>query len=113
MYALAPLALFLATAAAVPQSARQLIPRETLATMTVSEAQGACGAGQTISCCTKNEQGDQSASGLLSGLLDNVLEDGVLGQCAKLNVAGKFQCAEKPSGKSIANTEFHSPHRRH
>lgn len=114
MYALAPLALFLATAAAAPQPGMNLIPRDTLATMTVAEAQGACGAGQSISCCTKSEvSGGSTDSGLLSGLLNGVLKDGVLGQCSKLNVAGKTQCQGKSSRTSKANEEFRSPHRRH
>jgi hypothetical protein len=90
MYAIAPLALFLAAAAAAPSPGSNLIPRDRLATMTVQQAQGECGAGQTISCCNKNKgTGDTTSSGLLSGVLNGVLEDGVLGQCSNLNVAGK------------------------
>ena len=89
MYAFAPLALFLAAAAAAPSPGSNLIPRDRLATMTAQQAQGECGAGQTISCCTKNEQGDEDSNGLLSGIANNILQDGLLGQCSKLNVAGK------------------------
>ena len=90
MYAFAPLALFLAAAAAAPSPGSNLIPRDRLATMTVQEAQGECGAGQTISCCTKNEKSaDSSNNGLLSGIANGILKDGLLGQCSKLDVAGK------------------------
>lgn len=90
MYILAPLALLLVTAAAAPKPGANLISRDVLASMTVEQAQGACGAGQSISCCNKSEGTANSASsGLLSGLLNGVLKDGVLGQCSKLDVAGK------------------------
>lgn len=91
MYILAPLALLLATAAAAPKPGTNLISRDVLASMTVKEAQGECGAGQTISCCNKNEaSGTTASSGVLSGLLNGVLKDGLLGQCSKLDVTGKI-----------------------
>lgn len=89
MYVLAPFALLLATVAASPQPGSGLIPRETLASMTVAEAQGSCGAGQTISCCNKQKAGNQASSGILSGLLNGLLENGLLGQCSSIDVAAR------------------------
>lgn len=50
--------------------------------ITVAQAQESCGDHQTVSCCNK-KSGDGNNGGALSGLLDN----GLLGECAKLGVA--------------------------
>ena len=50
--------------------------------ITVAQAQESCGDQQTVSCCNKRS-GDGNNGGALSGLLDN----GLLGECAKLDVA--------------------------
>lgn len=92
MYALAPLAFFLATVAAAPQPGSQLIPRDTLAAMTVAEAQGSCGSYQQVSCCGKSESGSNPSSpGLIGGLLNSLLKGGIFGQCSPLEVSGKLR----------------------
>lgn len=50
--------------------------------ITVAQAQESCGDHQTVSCCNKSS-GDGNNGGALSGLLDN----GLLGECAKLDIA--------------------------
>lgn len=90
---IAPLTLLLATAAASPKPGHKLIPRETLAGMTVAAAQGTCGNDQKISCCNEvtGSERDGAPSGLLGGLLNGLLGgllgDGLLGQCSGLDLS--------------------------
>ena len=50
--------------------------------ITVAQAQESCGEQQAVSCCNKTS-GDGNNGGALSGLLDN----GLLGECSKLDIA--------------------------
>lgn len=62
--------------------------------MTVSEANRACGNGQTISCCNSIKQGDDisESDGVLSGIANGLLGDGVAlaDECSKLDVAARM-----------------------
>lgn len=93
MYALAVLALAVpALAGTTPYSA--LVSRDVLSKLSVSEANDACGNGQTISCCNSIKQGDSvsKADGVLSGLLNGVLADGLslADECSKIDVAARM-----------------------
>ena len=78
-----------ALAATTPLS--RLIPRQVLSQLTVQEANSFCGDDQTISCCNSIKQGDDitQSSGILSGLLNGALSDGLAlaDDCSKINVA--------------------------
>lgn len=80
-----------ALAATTPFSS--LISPNVLSKMTVSEANDACGNGQTISCCNSIQQGDDisEADGVLSGVGNGLLGGGLalLDECSKLNVAAR------------------------
>lgn len=68
---------------AVPTiSVRQFSKEHRYGDITVAQAQESCGDHQTISCCNKSS-GDGNNGGALSGILDN----GLLGECAKLDTA--------------------------
>ncbi|KAH8173697.1 fungal hydrophobin domain-containing protein [Sarocladium implicatum] len=78
-----------AFAATTPLSS--LVPRQVLSSMSVKDAQALCGNDQTISCCNSVKQGDNvsQSSGVLSGVLNGLLADGVdvNAQCSKIDVA--------------------------
>lgn len=81
-----------ALAGTTPLSA--LVSRQNLSKMTVSEANDACGNGQTISCCNSIKQGDDisESDGVLSGVGNGLLGGGLtlLDECSKLDVAARM-----------------------
>lgn len=92
MYTLALLMIAVpALARTTPLSA--LVPRQDLSKLTVSEANDACGNGQTISCCNSIEQGDDisESDGVLSGIANGLLGGGLslADGCSKLDVAAR------------------------
>ena len=96
-----------AFAATTPLSS--LVPRQVLSSMTVKDAQALCGNDQTISCCNSVKQGDNinQSSGVLSGVLNGLLADGVEvnAECSKIDVAvRKYLLTPTSSIASITNT---------
>ncbi|KAH8168672.1 fungal hydrophobin domain-containing protein [Sarocladium implicatum] len=98
MHALTILTVLAASVVARPEKARiqsegvvDLIPRQVLNDMTVEQAAASCGDNGTISCCNKVKQGDtiSESNGILSGLLNNALADGLTlaDQCSKISVS--------------------------
>jgi hypothetical protein len=71
-------------------STSMMIPRQVLSEMTVEDASNSCGDNQQISCCNEVKQGDtiSESSGVLSGLLNNALADGLTlaDQCSVISV---------------------------
>lgn len=93
MQALAFLAIVVpALAGTTPLSA--LISRDELSKMTVTEANDACGNGQTISCCNSMKQGDDvsKSDGVLSGVGNGLLGGGLAlaDECSKIDVAARM-----------------------
>lgn len=86
-----------AIAGTTPYSA--LVSRDVLSKLSVSQANDACGNGQTISCCNSIKQGDDvsKADGVLSGLLNGLLADGLslADECSKIDVAARMYKEEK------------------
>ncbi len=76
------LSIITASMAMPTNSVRQTHKEHRYGDITVAQAQESCGDHQTISCCNKSS-GDGNSGGALSGLLDN----GLLGECAKLDIA--------------------------
>ena len=68
--------------ALVVASVSEPLPRRRYGDITVAIAQEACEDGLTVACCNAKGAG-QDEGGALSGLLDN----GLFGECAKLDIA--------------------------
>jgi hypothetical protein len=81
-------------AAALPQQLSSLIPRETLGSMTVEQANKACGADRQVSCCNKGRPGGEiSTADLLTDLAEALPKNLTitLDRCSHMSVTDSKQ----------------------